>query len=920
MTAFRCFGITQVGFPQDPSTVYSLVRGLGPALALRQQPPLYWCIAVGKFSDGFGDLDGEVNPSIRIGVSARDPRRIENNHIPTIQSALRSATTGIRFTELSSNRMWLDSIALRDDPRFRMSSTDLNLSFPLLSADVESSLWMDKFLQEVAASTARNMGVAILLRPTAKLDKKEAGRSNPWALLREYFERTPIESKTHSKQSRDGADSKGTSSSTTTLGAALRDRALGILDELISTQGWWLSMRAFGDDDSVAQRAAMAFWSALAPVVWDRVPQRDLSSRSHIPTISYSSDTYWEHLDAEKLELFGNGREIDSVFFKRMLKEQGIDLSFHTESLDDRVSFENDESNKGLASCRQMVLPKSNEQLISGKRLSTVFQLPARPNPMVMVERGFAYCKVPDIQTSRTSFRLGLVGRGGIIDDLETETPAYLETSNMTRHTLVVGATGSGKTSTLLTLLSAARKKQPKLGITILEGAKSEYREHKDFLGIADVYDFQNTFLPLHLFEHPDFVSPEEHINQVAAIFTATMDLPQPMPSIFKEALTQAYVDYHAASDHKVRLLHPVRYWLYKAANDLAIQMGYEGETQSNINGILRSRIGALARGTAGRILSGKGETEQGWEATYEGIQRSAILELEAVADPIARSLIMALFVLYFRYAVRQAGRASGGHHSPDHLQHLLVLEEAHRIIGRGHGGGQDISLEFFSNILSEIRSEGCGIIICDQSPSKLIDDAMRNTNTKIIMRLVSGEDIRVAVAGAGLPDEARFDITDLQTFEAIVTSPDQQPRFVRVDSPYKHVSRSNASKKHEGKKQTISAMRRRFEADQRIASVYFKTLKALPALSSQKFHAPGKKQSFFGPLKDVHESISHFSNKPLLFGDALRDDQIAFLRELGCDCQRDDIASCIHTLDNDFWAKAFVLLEEAALTWLKPS
>lgn len=913
MAAFRCFGITQVGFPQDLPTVYSLVRGLGPALALRQRPPLYWCIAVGKFSDELGELGHDVNPAIRIGVSARDQRRIENNHIPTIQSALRSATTGIKLSKLSSNRTWLDSIAFRDDRRFKMSAADLNFSFPLLSADVESSLWMDKFLQEVAASSAKSMGVAILLRPTAILDRKDYGRSNPWALMREHFERIPIESKTHSKQSSDGTDSKGTSSSATTVGTTLRDRGLGILDELISTQGWWLSIRAFGDDDSVAQRAAMAFWSALAPVVWDRVHQRDMSSRSHIPTISYSSGTYWEHLDAENLELFGNGQGIDSVFFKRMLKEQGIDLSFHIQSLADRMAFESNPSNKGLASCRQMVLPKSNEQLISGKRLSTIFQLPARPNPMVMVERGFAYCKVPDMRTSHTSFRLGLVGRGGIIDDLETETPAYLETSNMTRHTLVVGATGSGKTSTLLTLLRAARNKQPKLGITILEGAKSEYREHKDFLGIENVYDFRNSFLSLHLFEHPDFVSPEEHINQISAIFAATMDLPQPMPAIFKEALTQAYVDYHAARHHKVKALHPIRYWLYKAANELAIQMGYKGETQSNINGILRSRIGALARGTAGRILSGKGAKKQGWEATYEGIQRSAILELEGVADPIARSLIMALFVLYFRYAIRQAGRASGGRRSPDHLQHLLVLEEAHRIIGRGHGGEQDISLEFFSNILSEIRSEGCGIIICDQSPSKLIDDAMRNTNTKIIMRLVSGEDIQVAVTGAGLPDEARFDITDLQTFEAIVTSPNQDPRFVRVDSPYRESSRSKRPDKKINSP-SIANMRRRFEADQRIASVYFRTLKALPEFNSKK-----NDYSFFGPLQHVHESVRHFKNQPpVVEDDALRRERIEFLRELGCDCQRDDIKSCFHKSDENFWATAFVLLEEAALAWLK--
>jgi energy-coupling factor transporter ATP-binding protein EcfA2 len=408
-------------------------------------------------------------------------------------------------------------------------------------------------------------------------------------------------------------------------------------------------------------------------------------------------------------------------------------------------------------------------------------------------------------------------------------TEALLDVSNMTRHTLVVGATGSGKTSTLLALLRAARRKRPGLSVTILEGAKSEYRGHHAMLGVnADqLYDFDQRTLSLNIFEHPEFVPPEEHINQLSAIFAATMDVPPPVPAILKEALMDAYSSYHAEEDPRAKRLHPIRYWLYWSARDKGASMGYAGESQSTINGILRTRIGSLSRGTAGRILSGRGGGD--WESTLERLNQSAILELERVADPTARSLIMALFVLYFRYAVRSAGRHAHASRS-DELRHLLVLEEAHRIIGKSHTGAQDISLEFFSNILSEIRAEGCGVIICDQSPSKLIDDAMRNTNTKIIMRLVSGEDIRIAVHGGGLPDEAMRDVPRLQTFEAIVLTPDHVPRFVRIDNPYSSGTSfdtgSESQRSHEDGDSSVA--RRRFETDQRLAEVYLEVYDTL--------------------------------------------------------------------------------------------
>jgi len=51
-----------------------------------------------------------------------------------------------------------------------------------------------------------------------------------------------------------------------------------------------------------------------------------------------------------------------------------------------------------------------------------------------------------------------------------------------------------------------------------------------------------------------------------------------------------------------------------------------------------------------------------------------------------------------------------------------------------------------FSNMISEVRAYGQGILIADQVPGRLNPDAIKNTNLKIVHRLVSGDD-RVMMA-----------------------------------------------------------------------------------------------------------------------------------------------------------------------------
>ena len=109
-------------------------------------------------------------------------------------------------------------------------------------------------------------------------------------------------------------------------------------------------------------------------------------------------------------------------------------------------------------------------------------------------------------------------------------------------------------------------------------------------------------------------------------------------------------------------------------------------------------------------------------------------------------------------------------------LKHVTVLEEAHNILKKTSteqdSEGSNVtgkSVEMISNAIAEMRTYGEGFIIVDQSPSAVDVSAIRNTNTKIIMRLPDENDRRMSGKSAGLKDEQLDEIAKLPKGVAVV-------------------------------------------------------------------------------------------------------------------------------------------------------
>ena len=119
-------------------------------------------------------------------------------------------------------------------------------------------------------------------------------------------------------------------------------------------------------------------------------------------------------------------------------------------------------------------------------------------------------------------------------------------------------------------------------------------------------------------------------------------------------------------------------------------------------------------------------------------------------------------------------------------LKHVTVLEEAHNLLKNTAGGKEsDLvgkSVEMITQTIAEIRTYGEGFIIVDQSPSSVDIAAIKNTNTKIVLRTPEGNDREAVGRSMGLTQEQVNEIAKLPSGVAVVFQNDWvRPILVRI-------------------------------------------------------------------------------------------------------------------------------------------
>ena len=360
----------------------------------------------------------------------------------------------------------------------------------------------------------------------------------------------------------------------------------------------------------------------------------------------------------------------------------------------------------------------------------------------------------------------------------------------LTKHALVTGITGSGKSTTCLRLLHELQ--QQRIPFLVIEPAKDEYvawalQRNKNVppdqrirVYMPGVTAWRGQTLEHTLRLNPlDVVWLDEkhpppvlsHVDRLKSILNATFPMQEALPILLEEVLFAVYgkpVNWLGDELPPFGSLRPTLRQMYDSVRDVVKQKGYEERVTANLTAALMTRLNSLRRGWKGRLFDRPDSTP--WPEIFD---QPAVINLAQLGDDADRAFAMAV-LLQFLYEYRQA-QAESAAATDSPLRHLTVVEEAHRVLLRTAGGGleqanpQGKVAEMFSNILSEIRAYGEGLLIVDQVPARLIPDAIKNTNLKIVHRLVASDD-REAMGGCMTltPDQTAL-INRLRAGQAIV-------------------------------------------------------------------------------------------------------------------------------------------------------
>lgn len=424
-----------------------------------------------------------------------------------------------------------------------------------------------------------------------------------------------------------------------------------------------------------------------------------------------------------------------------------------------------------------------NSSLLSSKELAMLLSLPHKSVPGFPVVEHVSLAK--EVIRNNESLMKREVSLGCIFDlgKAYTENRVKLDVKSLTQHVFVTGSTGCEKSETIYKLINETRQVGTKF--LVIEPAKGEY---KNVFGDVNVFGTNPLIMPLlriNPFSFPAGVHVLEHIDRLTEIFNVCWPMYSAMPAVLKKAMLDAYESCGWDLRLSVNRLsqgedvYPSFLDLFLSLEKVITESAYSEEVKSNYSGALLTRVESLTNGLNGEIFS---VNELSNMVLFD---ENCIIDLSRVGSQETKSLIMGILIMRL-----SEYRMTGANTPNSALKHLTVLEEAHNILKRvsteqsqegSNMAGK--SVEMITNAIAEMRTYGEGFVIVDQSPTSVDKAAIKNTNTKIVMRLPDEDDRKVSGKAAGMNDKQIDEIAKLPTGVAVVYQNDWvSPVLCKID------------------------------------------------------------------------------------------------------------------------------------------
>ena len=367
--------------------------------------------------------------------------------------------------------------------------------------------------------------------------------------------------------------------------------------------------------------------------------------------------------------------------------------------------------------------------------------------------------------------------------------PFGLSERDLNKHTFVCGITGSGKTTTVKKILVEAKKP-----FLVIESAKKEYRNIAVDTTVYTPGKPEINAPQINPFYIMPGVSPQVHIDYLKDLFNASFSFYGPMPYILEKCLHSVYknkgwdltlgyhpllantnspIDFFSIEHTKSQYSNLSHKFLFPTMQELKDEIAryieeelkYDGEVAGNVKTAMKVRLENLCVGAKGYTFN----TNEFFDFAKR-FDKNVVFELEGLADDSDKAFSVGLLVVFIN-EYRQVLKEISGNQKNE-LQHLLVIEEAHRLLKNvetersteTEGNPKGKAVEHFTNMIAEMRSYGQGVIVAEQIPTKLAPDVIKNSSTKIVQRIVSADDQQTIANTIGITGDEAIQLGFLET------------------------------------------------------------------------------------------------------------------------------------------------------------